>query len=166
MTVSLQKAENKPKSQRFSLYTVKDEKDLLLLPDLFIEWHKEDPSNSQELDWDSIIANLYMAFKRGCVIVVKDNETGKLVGGSVNFPDKPWAYKEIAMLNLCFFVAKEYRKSRISVTLLQKTKEYAKLKKMNLVISVMSNLDPELKDKFFQLYGFTKVGGTYTWNAP
>lgn len=148
----------------YAVDIITDEKDILKIFPLFVEWAEENGETVADLDKDDILEHLYFCYVRGAIIAAKDTQ-GNVVGISAIMPQKEWLAKRTDLLTLAFFVSPKYRKSRCSALLLQKSKEYARLNNMDLIVSVLTNRDAELKDKFFRMYGLSNAGGTYLYKV-
>jgi hypothetical protein len=148
----------------YDVNIITDEKDILKIFPLFIEWAEENGETIQDLDKDDILEHLYFCYVRGAIMLAKDHE-GNAVGVSAIMPQKEWLAKRTDLLTLAFFISPKHRKSRCAALLLQKSKDYARLNNMDLIVSVLTNRDAELKDKFFKMYGLSNAGGTYLYRV-
>jgi len=117
-----------------------------------------DPQPAATMHW--IVSLIEQGF-----IVLAEAEDGTIGGSIALKPARyPWAPDFWFVENAWFYVAPRFRKGGTAIRLLEKAKEISDQKKIPFMLSIMSGVHPELKDRLCRLMGFTYAGGIFAYN--
>lgn len=136
--------------------------DLPQLMALGIECHKQAGDALLPLDAEKSMKFTYHAITRSLAICVED--AGKIVGSMILSEDSPWWSSANALWEAGFFVAALSRKSTGAAGMLIDTaKAIAGDMGVPLIVTPMTAVDLDRKDKWFRVKGFKRIGGFYRW---
>ena len=131
--------------------------DLPRLCELAMEMHAESPFPLPPVNPDKLIKGLM----RATVIVWEANE--KIMGFIALQQGQFWYADESFVADLLFYVHPEGRKSYAARDLIRAAQDYAKIKKLPLVLAPTNGVDVERKHAFYTRMGMRQLGGTYSY---
>ena len=131
--------------------------DLPRLCELSMDMHAESPFPLPPVNADKLIKGLM----RATVIVWEANE--KILGFIALQHGQFWYSDEGFIADLLFYVHPEGRKSHAARDLIRAAQDYAKIKKLPLVLAPTNGTDVERKHAFYTRLGMRQLGGTYSY---
>jgi hypothetical protein len=139
--------------------------DLPALVTLGLEYHAEAGDDRLPLDLEKSMRWMYYAITRNLAICVERD--GIPVGAMILNEDPPWWSSANALWEAGFFVNSVARKGTGAADLLVETaKAIAEDMGVPLIVTPMTDVDVERKDRWFRTKGFRRIGGFYRWDRP
>ena len=130
--------------------------DLSRLCELCMDMHAESPFPLPPVNPDKLIKGLM----HSTVIVWEAND--KILGFIALNEGAFWYSDERFVADRLFYVHPEGRKSHAGRDLIKAAQDYAKIKRLPLILAPTNGVDVERKHAFYTRMGMRQLGGTYS----
>lgn len=132
---------------------------------LLMEWHDSigieypQPIEGDVLKWVVAIMT------NGYVIVAE--RAGRLIGTiGVQPTPLPFNMKEVVLRDQFFYVTKAHRDGGVANALMKKVQAWAAIGRIPLIMNIISGLNTEKLDRYYQIQGGIYAGGTLVFGLP